>query len=423
MILNDLLPFGSKAKESIKNTGFLTVWEGSVRSMKTVSSLFAFINYVMAYPVSDSRFVMTGATQGSIYRNCIENEFGIIALSGGMFEEMTDKNNSKYLLLKGTLKKIYYFGGDNIGSYKKIRGATYAGWYADEINNQHVNTITECFNRTAVSLDRRNFWTLNPDTPSHWIYRNYIDKYLKDKIPGYRWFHFTLDDNPALTAERKTELKRQYTGVFYQRFILGRRVRAEGAIYTSFNRDIHIITTLPTNKDGTPCKIIYSAIGGDIGGNKSATSYVNTGFFMKDGKLCIVATEELYDSENISTEHILNNFKLFANKQKLLYTVAEGYVDSAEQLIVKSMRNLGVLNIRGSKKIKIVDRIRLLDYLFSSNRAYVMKCCTHLIEAIENAVWDPKGMKEERLDDNTSNIDSLDSWEYSFERKHKELMR
>jgi hypothetical protein len=87
------------------------------------------------------------------------------------------------------------------------------------------------------------------------------------------------------------------------------------------------------------------------------------------------------------------------------------------------MRNLGVLSIRGSKKIKIVDRIRLLDYLFSSNRAYVMKCCTHLIEAIENAVWDPKGMKEERLDDNTSNIDSLDSFEYSFERKHRELMR
>ena len=190
----------------MRNTGFLTVWEGSVRSMKTVTSLKAFLDYVISYPVNNSRFIMTGATQGSIYRNCIENEFGIIALSGGLLVEKVDKNNAKYLALLGTRKKIYYFGGDNVACYKPRRGATYAGWYADEINNHHKNTIIECFNRTAVSLDRRNFWTLNPDAPSHWIYTDYIDKFLQEQVPGYRWFHFTLDDNPAITAERKAEL-------------------------------------------------------------------------------------------------------------------------------------------------------------------------------------------------------------------------
>jgi PBSX family phage terminase large subunit len=415
MEIHNLLPFGAKALESMNNTGFLTVWEGSVRSMKTVTSLKAFIDYVLSYPVNNSRFIMTGATQGSLYRNCIENEFGIIALSGGLFAEKVDKNNAKYLQLLGTQKKVYYFGGDNVASYKPIRGATYAGWYADEINNHHKNTIIECFNRTAVSLDRRNFWTLNPDAPSHWIYTDFIDKFLADKIPGYRWFHFTLDDNPAITAERKVELERQYTGVFYQRYILGRRVRAEGSIYTSFDRDKHIIRENPND-------VLFAIIGADIGGNKSATSYVVTGFFWKDGKLAIAALDELYDKENISTEHILKNFKVFAEKQKALYTIQDGYVDSAEQLILKSMRNIGVLNVHGSKKIKIVDRIRLLDYLFACDRAFIHKRCKHLIDAVENAVWDPKGMKEERLDDGTSNVDSLDSFEYSFEGKYRELM-
>ena len=58
-------------------------------------------------------------------------------------------------------RKIYYFGGDNV-ELQADTGRPYAGWYADEINNHHQNTIVECFNRTVVSLDRRIFWTLNP---------------------------------------------------------------------------------------------------------------------------------------------------------------------------------------------------------------------------------------------------------------------
>ena len=144
---------------------------------------------------------------------------------------------------------------------------------------------------------------------------------------------------------------------------------------------------------------------------------------MKDGKLGIIALDEVYDKENHSTESIIKNFATFAKQQKELYTtVSDGYVDNAEQLIVKSMRNLGIINIHGSKKIKIVDRIRLLDYLLSCDRAFIHRRCKNLIDAVENAVWDVKGMNEERLDDGTSNVDSLDAWEYSFERRYKELM-
>jgi hypothetical protein len=60
--------------------------------------------------------------------------------------------------------------------------------------------------------------------------------------------------------------------------------------------------------------------------------------------------------------------------------------------------------------------------LFACDRAFIYKKCKNLIDAVENAVWDPKGMKEERLDDGTSDIDSLDSWEYSFEGRYRELM-
>ncbi|MCK9327073.1 MAG: PBSX family phage terminase large subunit [Bacteroidales bacterium] len=404
-----LLEFNQKVKDSIEQTGFLNVWEGAVRSSKTSASLLAWASYIIMSP--ERVFLMSGATMGSISRNCIVGDFGFVSLTGA--KQKTDTDGSKYIQLFDNL--IYYVGGDNIRSFQKIRGMTIGGWYADEINLHHQDFIVEAFNRSLASTDRKNFWTLNPDVPSHPIYERYLDKFLADNLPGYHYHHFTLDDNPAITAERKEELERQYTGVFYQRYILGRRVRAEGAIYTSFDRDRHIIRENP--KD-----VLFAIIGADIGGNKSATSYVVTGFFWKDGKLAIAALDELYDKENVSTEHILKNFKVFAEKQKALYTIQDGYVDSAEQLILKSMRNIGVLNVHGSKKIKIVDRIRLLDYLFACDRAFIHKRCKHLIDAIENAVWDPKGMKEERLDDGTSNVDSLDSFEYSFEGKYRELM-
>jgi PBSX family phage terminase large subunit len=225
-----------------------------------------------------------------------------------------------------------------------------------------------------------------------------------------------LDDNPAITEERKEEIRRQYTGVFYQRYILGRRVRAEGAIYTNFHRERHI-RTIPSSE------ITYAVIGGDIGGNKSATDYILVGFFFKDGHFHVHVIDELYDKDNLSTESIIDNFEQFAISAKRLYTVSDAYVDSAEQLIIKSMRNLGFLNVRGSKKIGIIDRIRLTDYLFSVDRLTIDPRCIALIDAFETAVWDPKGQKEERLDDGSSNIDSLDAFEYTIERQYKELMQ
>lgn len=403
------LPFNDKVKDSIRNTGFLNVWEGAVRSSKTFASLIAWAAYVVQSP--ETVFLMSGATMGSISRNCIIGDFGLIAITGA--QQHTDTDGSKYLKLGN--KVIYYVGADNIRSFQKIRGMTIGGWYADEINLHHPDFIVEAFNRSLASRDRKNFWTLNPDTPGHYIYKEYIDKYRDDKVPGYHYHHFTLDDNPAISNERKEEIKRQYTGVFYQRYILGRRVRAEGAIYTNFDRKRHVVDRDPA--------VLYAIIGADIGGNKSATAYVLTGVYQKDGKLCLHVLDELYDTDNKSTESIIDNFRRFALDSKKRYTVADAYVDSAEQLIIKSMKNLGVINVRGSRKLPILDRIRATDYLLSADRLTINRKCTALIDAMETAVWNPKGNKEERLDDGSSNIDSLDAFEYSMERLMKELMR
>ena len=55
---------------------------------------------------------------------------------------------------------------------------------------------------------------------------------------------------------------------------------------------------------------------------------------------------------------------------------------------------------------------------------YVENECQSLVSALCTAVWDPKEVtKNKRLDDGTSDIDSLDSFEYTIERRISQLIR
>lgn len=363
---------------------------------------------------------MSGASQGSISRNCIDNDFGLINLTGGSATKRTDTDGSKYIEWCG--KKIYYVGSGNSNSWQKIRGITIGGWYADEVNVAHPSFVSEALNRSLASQDRRNIWTLNPSQPKHFIYTDYIDAYQADENISCSYYHFTMDDNPSITEEARERFARQYkiSGVlYYQRFILGLRVNAEGLIYSEFDDSRHV-RDLPANT-----KILKAVIGSDIGGNGSATSYVCTLFYLNDKhKLCVHVVNELYDKKNDSTEKILDNFRDFCVNMKAQYLIECAYTDSAEQLIKKSMNNQGIIQVKNSKKCMIVDRIRLVKYLLALDRFSVSPVCYSVIEALQQALYNDKSAtnSDVRLDNGTTPIDPLDALEYSIEHDMKQLM-
>lgn len=400
--MTEVKPLNKKCREVLTKKGFLIVLEGAVRSGKTVTSLLRWYYYIISSP--EKIFLMSGATMGSLSRNCLLGDFGLISISGGKAKQRTDNDGNHYLEIAD--KKIYYCGADNKRSYKKIQGMTIGGWYADEINNHDKEFVSMAMSRSFASTDRLNVWTLNPDAPGHWIYSEYIDSYQKSKIPGYFWYHFNLNDNSSLTAERKEEVKAQFTGIFYKRYILGLRVRAEGICYPSFDRDKHIVDNLP--------EIKFVQVGFDIGGNRSATSLTATGFYFEDKKMKMIALDEEYYTENKDVETVIKKYKLFVEKIKKKYNFADVFIDSAEQLILKTAKNIGIVNVNNSLKKPIIDRIRCTDMLFGQDRLHIYRKCVNLITSIESAVWDEKN-EMSRLDNGTVNIDSLDSFEYSFE--------
>lgn len=424
-----MLPFLDKSLEALRaghqDPVEMTIYEGSIRSAKTFTSLHDWDDYVLHCP--EQTFLMSGNTLGSLSRNCLDDpEYGFIAITGRAARQKSDRDGSHYLEYAG--KRIYLMGANDEASYKKAQGLTIGGWYADEINLQNKRFIETALGRSTASRLIRNIGTLNPENPMHWFYTDSgvgIDRWGCDYVPKlYRRFHFTLDDNPAITEERKARLAASYTGVFYKRYILGLRVRAEGGIYRSFvhnrpGQPGNVLDIEPGRSPGKERERIYRVtFGADFGGNKSATTFNCTGWFLKDGSTCIVTLEEVYDKDNKSVESILRSWKNFVLMCREKYPLDRAFADSEEQLIIKSMNQMpgAPIHVENAMKRPIIDRIRLYDVLFSQGRAFVMRKCKHTIDAFENAVWDEKSQDDIRLDDGSTNIDSLDAAEYAIER-------
>ena len=79
--------------------------------------------------------------------------------------------------------------------------------------------------------------------------------------------------------------------------------------------------------------------------------------------------------------------------------------------------------VLNAKKMEIKDRIRLTVLLMAQKRLFVARHCEHMTDAFQTAMYDPDSFEDVRLDDGTSDIDSLDAFEYCIEPYYQKLIR
>ena len=257
--------------------------------------------------------------------------------------------------------------------------------------------------------------TTNPDNPTHWLMRDYLDRQEELDLMVKK---FLIDDNTFLDPEYVKQLKREYTGVFYDRFILGLWVVAEGAIYRIFSDDPerYLIKSSEVDYD-------FIQVGVDFGGNKSAHTFVATGIKNDCSKLTALMSER-HDAKGKSPDDLYDLFKRFIEKVRVKYgNIAFVYADSAEQTLINGLRTRTDLTIKDSIKRPIIDRIRTTTGLMSSGRFFMTEDCETLKKAFMEAVYDGKKLDDTRLDDGSSDIDTLDAFEYSFEKYLKQYAR
>ena len=331
-----------------------------------------------------------------------------------LLENLTGPDNFSYSISKkeGILfgRKIYFEGANDCRAESKIRGMTLMGAYCDELTLFNESFFVMLLSRLSEK-GAKLFATTNPDSPHHWLKKKYIDR--KGEL-DMLVETFLLTDNTFLDKSYVKSLKKEYTGVYYDRFILGKWKAAEGVIYRSFadNPGQYLLDGI------SPEEISFASIGIDFGGNKSAHAFVCTGFTKNMDK--IIVLDEFYIKEEISPKKLEDYFVDFVLKCKSKYDIFDVYCDNAETTLINGLESaalnsrLGV-DIRKARKNPVNERIRFICKVMSHGRFFVLEHCKHIIDSLSSAVWDISTGIDKRLDNGTINIDSLDAMEYSIE--------
>ena len=385
----------------------INILSGSVRSGKTWISLVLWAFWIVTQP-KDATYFMAAKTLTSLKRNCLD-----------LLTTLVGEENFSYSISKkeGWLfgRKIVLEGASDGRSEGKIRGLTLAGAYVDELTLIPEDFVTMLLSRLSLE-NAKLFATTNPDSPHHYVRKRFLNR---EKELDLYVANFLIDDNTFLPRSYVAALKKEFSGVFYQRFIKGLWVAAEGVIYRQFADETEKFLVK------TPPDISFATIGVDFGGNQSATAFVLTGFTPKLSK--VVVLDEFYHKGTLSPQELEARFVDFVRRAKARFMVFDAFCDNAESTLIRGLENAALgaglaINVRSAQKSKILDRIRLVSGLMSYGRFLVAEGAKHVISALCEAVWDEKSLTDVRKDDGSLNVDSLDDLEYSIEFYKNDLL-
>lgn len=404
MLLSD------KQKEFIRNANKrYNIKTGATRSGKTyLDILYTIPSRIRERAGKKGLNVILGVTNSTIERNILQplRELYGDKLIGSI-------NSQNIAKLFG--EEVYCLGAEKVSQVSKIRGASIKYCYCDELaeyNQEVFELLKSRLDKEYSVLDG----ALNPESPNHWL-KQFLDSDADIYCQSY-----TIFDNPFLPKNFVDNLCKEYEGtVYYNRYILGQWCNAEGLIYTRFANEPTKYIWNKRKEDGTydlPSGL--TIIGIDYGGTKSGQAFVCTRI-SHDFKYVITLGSEKHmgdidpdDLEELEIE--------FAKKMMYKYNCEIDYMfpDNEEVVLIRGLKRrvqeLGWNTlVRGCVKEPINDRIDCGRTMISYNILYyIPEECKIFVDALSSALWDDDAKEDTRLDDFTTDIDTIDAWEYSW---------
>lgn len=210
------------------------ICDGAVRSGKTLCMSLSFVCWAF-YNFSNTSFAVCGKTIASLRRNVITPLLPVLKDLGFVCDFKISRN---YLEIKKdkTVNRFFLFGGKDESSASLIQGMTLGGVMFDEAALMPRSFVEQALARCSLE-NSKYFFNCNPEHPYHWFYIEWIQKCAEKNI---LYLHFTMEDNPALSQSVKNRYKSLYSGAFYERFVQGRWVTADGLVYPMFAHKRHI---------------------------------------------------------------------------------------------------------------------------------------------------------------------------------------
>lgn len=370
----------------VVSDGLYLICDGAVRSGKTVFMSSAFVIWAMEY-YDRTNFAICGKTVQSAERNVLkplqENE--------SLPYKMSYKVSTKVLTVRCGSKENYFyiFGGKDESSYMLIQGITLAGVLFDEVALMPRSFVEQALSR-AISFEHPKYWfNCNPESPNHYFYK----EWLENQKEGTTHLHFLLEDNPILSEQMIERTKAMYSGVFYDRYIRGLWVIAEGIIYPMFGKD----STVPTVER----KYTRYVISMDYG-IQNPTAMLLWGFC--DGVWYQV--NEFYHSGR-ETNQQKTDQDYYDDLERL---AGDRYIDC---LIIDPSATSFIALVKQKRRFKVrqakndvIDGIQKTASAIQQGKIKVNDCCKNTIKEYGLYSWDQKADEDRPIKDNDHAMDA-----------------
>lgn len=364
------------AWEDTKNYDAI-VGDGSVRSGKTMSMTVGFVLWSMKN-FNGENFAFCGKTIDSLKRNVITPMQkwleGVVKIKVNLSRNFLD------ISMCGHKNRYYFFGGKDESSYQLIQGITLAGVLLDEVALMPRSFVEQALARCSVNGSK--FWfNCNPDSSEHWFYKEWIQKSDEKNVLH---LHFTMDDNFSLSDETKNRYERTYSGVFYDRYIKGLWVLAEGLVYgTVFDKSRHVI------RNYTKSTAVNYYISVDYG----TLNPCSMGLWALENDKAVRIKEYYYDGRRKSVQKTDEEY--YAELEKLAgdYQIRHVIVDPSAASFIATIKRHGKFSVRKARN-DVLNGIRTTMNFLKNDRIFICEDCEDTIREFGLYRWDDKKSHE-----------------------------
>ena len=359
------MPLSSKQRQSIREaTKRFNIWVGAVRSGKTFASILKLIELLRSGPSGDVMII--GVNRDTIQRNVLIELYKCLGFP---------PPGTKVTSVRLYGRNVYFVGAHDEGAVRGIQGSTLSIAYVDEATCIPKPFWAMLQSRLSVK-GAQLLATCNPEGPAHWLKKEFIDR--SDEIDLISW-QFQLDDNPSLDETYKANLKKEYSGMWYKRYVLGEWAVSQGLIFDSFDFD----NTFLHPKESPS----YYVVGVDYG-TSNATAAVLAAVSPYKWPQIRIEAEYYYDSvkkgRQKTDDELAQDLLFFVAN----YNIRAIYVDpSAASLKLELRRkNLPVLDAKND----VLPGIKVVSKFIAGKNLVIQKGCTTLLDCIQTYAWDPK---------------------------------
>lgn len=398
----------SKQNEYIRNaTHRWNIKTGAVRSGKSyVDTAYTIPARIRERIGKPGLTIIFGVSRDTIERNVLQPMREIYG--SGLVGTINNRNVARVCG-----EDVYCLGAEKVSQVAKVQGSSIKYAYGDEVakwNREVFEMLKSRLDKPYSCFDG----ACNPENPTHWL-KEFIDSDVDIYVQNY-----TIFDNIFLPKEYVENLCKEYEGtVYYDRLIKGLWKRAEGAIYRAFADDPDRFIR-PVNRQD----IKEIRIGIDFGGNGSGHSFVATAILWSGIVHPIMSRKHMKKDfpQGIDANKLSELFLQFVADVIAKYGKPQyAFWDNAETVLGQSIENacrkeFPSLIVLPAQKKKINDRINYTVRLMGAGRFFITPDCQTLKKALQDAVYNSKVPHEERLDDGSTDIDTLDAFEYTIER-------